>query len=133
VVDEVLEELGAGGKERLTLFNKMDMLQPMQQELLTALGDYLRISAYDDNDLERVRLGIQEKLMGDRKTFRIPADKGEVISLVYRIGDVLENEVDGNDMRFQVRVNKDDYAKMGYLLAAYDESLRQGEEYRGES
>jgi hypothetical protein len=23
-------------------------------------------------------------------------------------------------MRFQVRINKDDYLKMGYLLAAYD-------------
>lgn len=132
VVDQVLAELGADGKERLTLFNKMDLLPPQEQELLATSGDYLRISAYRDEDLERVRIGIQEKLMGDRKTFRIPADKGDVISLVYRIGDVLENEVDGDDMRFQVRVNKDDFAKMGYLLAAYDEA-RHSEEHRGES
>lgn len=132
VVDEVLAELGADGKERLTLFNKIDLLPPKEQELLAADGDYLRISAYDDGDLERVRAALQDKLMGDRKTFRIPADKGDVISLVYRIGDVLGNEVDGDDMRFDVRVNKDDFAKMGYLLAAYDET-RHSEEHRGES
>lgn len=123
VVDEVLEELGASGKERLTVFNKIDLLPPAEQEeLLVADGDFIRITALDDADMERLRQSVQEKLLGDRKTFRIPADKGDVISLVYRIGDVLENEVDGDEMRFQVRVNKDDFAKMGYLLAAYDEA-----------
>jgi GTP-binding protein HflX len=132
VVDEALEALGASGKERLTVFNKIDLLPPAErEELLVADGDYIRITAYSDADLERLRHAIQAKLLGDRKTFRVPADKGDVISLVYRIGDVLENEVDGGDMRLHVRVNKDDYAKMGYLLAAYDESGVSGQQ-RGE-
>jgi GTP-binding protein HflX len=133
VVDDVLEELGAGGKERLTVFNKIDLLPAAEQEeLLTTDGDYVRITAYSDTDLARLLAAVQEKLLGESRTFRVPADKGDVISLVYRIGDVIAGEVEGGDMRFKVRVNKDDYAKMGYLLAAYDEA-RQAEQQRGES
>jgi len=135
VVADVLEELGAHQKEMLTIFNKIDLCSEPEEQMLTTEGDFLKISAYKENDLERLRLAIQEKLMGESKRFRIPADKGDMIALVYRIGDVLENEVDGEDMLFQVRVNKDDYAKMGYLLAAYDEqrSQQEGQHDRGES
>jgi GTP-binding protein HflX len=120
VVAEVLQELGAHGKEQLTVFNKIDLCDKQEIEMLSTAGDFLKISAYSEEDLERLRHAIQNKLMGETKSFRIPADKGDLISLIYRIGDVLEQDVDGEDMRFQVRINKDDYLKMGYLLAAYD-------------
>lgn len=122
VVSEVLKELGAHQKEQLTLFNKIDACPQEDRELLTAEGEFLKISAFDQADLERLRIAIQEKLMGDSKEFRIPADKGDIISLMYRIGEVLETEVDGEDMLFKVRVNKDDYVKVAYQLIAYDQN-----------
>ncbi|ULL15707.1 GTPase HflX [Paenibacillus sp. H1-7] len=129
VVDEVLEELGAHQKEQITLFNKIDLCSQEQIEMLTAEGDYLKISAYRDEDLQKIREVIESRLMGDCKTFRIPAEKGDVISLVYRVGEVLENEVDGDDMLLQVRVNNKEYDKLGYLLAAYamDQAQIKGE------
>jgi GTP-binding protein HflX len=122
VVGEVLKELGAHQKEQLTLFNKIDACPQEDRELLTTEGEFLKISAFDQADLERLRIVIQEKLMGDSKEFRIPADKGDIISLMYRIGEVLETEVDGEDMLFKVRVNKDDYVKVAYQLVAYDQN-----------
>jgi GTP-binding protein HflX len=135
VVAEVLQELGAHGKEQLTVFNKIDLCEKKEIEMLSTAGDFLKISAYSEEDLERLRHAIQKKLMGETKSFRIPAEKGDLISLIYRIGDVLEQDVDGEDMRFQVRINKDDYLKMGYLLAAYDldPPLPKREEDQGES
>ncbi|UQZ81665.1 GTPase HflX [Paenibacillus konkukensis] len=129
VVDQVLEELGAHQKERVTLFNKVDLCTPEQVEMLTTEGEFLRISAYRDEDLRRIGELIESKLMGDCKTFRIPAEKGDVISLVYRVGEVLENEVDGGDMLFQVRINNKEYDKLGYLLASYamDQAGDKGE------
>lgn len=129
VVDEVLEELGAHQKEQITLFNKIDLCSPEQIEMLTTDGDYLKISAYREEDLQKIREVIESRLMGDCKTFRIPAEKGDVISLVYRVGEVLENEVDGDDMLLQVRVNNKEYDKLGYLLAAYamDQAQIKGE------
>jgi GTP-binding protein HflX len=125
VVASVLKELGAYQKEQLTIFNKIDLCEPQELEMLSTAGDFLKISAYSEQDQGRLRIAIQDKLMGESKKFRIPADKGDLISLVYRIGDVLDTEVDENDMLFQVRVNKDDYAKMGYLLHKYDENYEQ--------
>ncbi|MFE5317333.1 GTPase HflX [Paenibacillus sp. NPDC056579] len=129
VVDEVLEELGAHQKEQITLFNKIDLCSQEQIEMLTVEGDYLKISAYREEDLQKIREVIESRLMGDCKTFRIPAEKGDVISLVYRVGEVLENEVDGDDMLLQVRVNNKEYDKLGYLLAAYamDQAQIKGE------
>ncbi len=125
VVAEVLEELGAHQKEQLTIFNKIDLCTQKDVEMLSTEGEFLKISAYNPDDLERLRIAIQEKLMGESKEFRIPADKGDIISLMYRIGDVLETDVDGEDMLFKVRVNKDDYVKLAYQLVAYDQHAQQ--------
>lgn len=124
VVKRVLEELGAHQKEQIVLFNKIDLCEPRDIDLLTTDGEFLRISAYNDRNLEKLKLAIQEKLMGDSQIFRIPVDKGELISLVYRIGDVLEQEVDGEEMIFKVRVHAMDYAKSGYMLTDYIEGAQ---------
>ncbi|MBP1961813.1 GTPase HflX [Paenibacillus aceris] len=125
VVGEVLEELGAHQKDQLTIFNKIDACSLEERDMLTTEGEFLKISAFDQDDLERLRIAIQEKLMGESKEFRIPADKGDIISLMYRIGDVLATDVDGEDMLFKVRVNKDDYVKVAYQLVAYDQQAQQ--------
>ncbi|BFT71610.1 GTPase HflX [Paenibacillus sp. P36] len=132
VVGEVLQELGAHQKEQLTIFNKIDACSQEEREMLTTEGEFLKISAFDQADLERLRIAIQEKLMGESKEFRIPANKGDVISLMYRIGDVLETDVDGEDMIFKVRVNKDDYVKVAYQLVAYDQQAKQGQQVDSE-
>ncbi|MDQ1909261.1 GTPase HflX [Paenibacillus sp. GD4] len=133
VVDQVLEELGAHGKERITIFNKLDLCTQAQRELLTTEGEFLRISAYQEDDLARVMEAIEAKLTGGDITYRIPADKGDVISLVYRVGEVLENDVDGDDMLFKVRVNNKEFDKIGYMLAAYDMAQRLQGESGGET
>jgi len=120
VVDEVLEELGVRQKERITVFNKIDLCSEEHIGALPADGKFLRMSAYSDADLEKLKHMIQDCLAGDTKTFLIPADNGEAISLVYRIGDVTEQQWDGGRMKYTVRLRKDDYAQFGYLLADYE-------------
>lgn len=132
VVDEVLLELGAQGKPRITVFNKIDKVAEGSNELLTAEGDSLKVSAFSDADLEMLKLAIQERLMGDTKRFLIPAVRGDLISLVYRLGDVLEQEIEGEDIRFDVRVKQTEFEKQGYVLQAFvaQEAMQQeGESY----
>lgn len=133
VVDQVLEELGAHGKDRVTIFNKIDLCTPEQAELLTSEGEFLRVSAYREEDLDRIKGLLEARLMGDNRTFRIPADKGDVISLVYRVGEVLENEMDGGDMLFKVRVNNKEFDKIGYMLAAYESARLASQSIEGET
>ncbi|TMV50299.1 GTPase HflX [Paenibacillus mesophilus] len=119
VVDEVLQELGAQGKPTIAVFNKIDLLSGANAELLTAEGDMIRVSAFSEADLESLKLSVQEKLMGDTRRFRIPAGRGDLISLVYRVGDVLEQEVEGEDITFDVRLKQLEFDKKGYMLQAF--------------
>lgn len=131
VVDQVLEELGAHGKDRVTVFNKIDLCPPEQKDMLTAEGELLKISAYREEDLNRLKELIEAHMTDGSRSFRIPADKGDVISLLYRIGEVVDNKVDGNDMLFKVRVNSKEFDKIGYMLTAYDAvRLAEGEQGR---
>lgn len=131
VVHQVLEELGAHGKEMVTVFNKIDLCDPGETDLLTAEeGDSIRLSAYDEGDLERLKLLIQEKMAGGIKRFRIPAVQGDKISLAYRLGTVVESGMDGEDMMLAVDVNAQDYEKYGYMLANCE--VTAGETAKGE-
>lgn len=130
VVLQVLEDLGARGKEMITVFNKTDLVQPGEIDLLTAEeGDSIRISAYNAQDLERLKLMIQEKMAGGVKRFRIPAVQGDKISLAYRLGTVVESGMDGEDMMIAVDVNAQDYEKFGYMLADWE--VGSGETEKG--
>lgn len=129
VVQQVLEELGAHGKEQLTIFNKVDMLDREEQDLLTAPGEFLRISAFNRDDLERLKLYLQDKLSGGRKTYRIPANRGDMIALAYRMGEVIGNEVEGDDMLIRVEVDAKEYEKQGYKLTPFE---TEGPEQRDE-
>ncbi|MEX2461339.1 MAG: GTPase HflX [Paenibacillaceae bacterium] len=120
IVNGVLKELGARNKEQITLFNKSDLCVSTEGQMDAAEGEFLRVSAFNEADLERIKLAIQDKLISDSKWFRIPANKGDLIALLYRIGEVLETDVDGDDMLFQVTVNVGDYMKSGYLLSTYE-------------
>ncbi|CAH0121145.1 MULTISPECIES: GTPase HflX [unclassified Paenibacillus] len=124
VVDQILQELGAADKPQITLFNKIDICSPERLELLPAGDDFLKISAYRPADLERIRTAIQEKLMGDTRIFRIPADRGDAIALLYRCGEVLERTEDEREdgtLVFHVRLHKSDYGIHGYKLEPYSE------------
>lgn len=119
VVQSILQDLGAADKPQIVLFNKKDACEPGQLEMLPTGDGQLKISAYEDQDLETVREAIQDQLSGGNVTFRIPADRGDLNSVVYRVGDVLEQSFDENDILYEVRINKADYEKMGYLLHDY--------------
>lgn len=119
VVDQILQDLGAAAKPQIILFNKIDACTPERQSMLPINSDTMRINAYNPNDQERIRVAIQEKLMGDIRMFRLPAQRGDLIALLYRTGEVLGQEVMDGDILFQVRVNRADYEKQGYKLQDY--------------
>jgi GTP-binding protein HflX len=120
VVGRVLEELGAHQKEHIILYNKIDLCTPEQVAMLPEFGEALRISAYRDSDLDKVKAAIEFKLTGGSKTFVIPADKGDVMSLVYRVGEVTSREMEEENVILHVRTHAHDYEKVKHRLAAYE-------------
>jgi GTP-binding protein HflX len=127
VVDEVLKELGAFGKDRITVFNKIDLCAEAEIEMLAAEGSHLRISAFSDADLEKLKAAIEERLAGDTKRFLIPADQGELIALAYRLGDVVMSEAAEDRLLLDVRLYGNEFDRFGHRLAAYEVNTDKGE------
>ncbi|EFM12073.1 GTP-binding proten HflX [Paenibacillus curdlanolyticus YK9] len=119
VVDEVLDQLGAAGKPTLTVYNKRDLCPSEERELLPNGGGSMVISAYDRSDLDRLRQAIQDHLTGDTRTFAVPADRGDLIALVYRTGEVQSQEVEEEQLLLTVELNKADFEKHIKTLEPY--------------
>ncbi|WP_276351440.1 GTPase HflX [Cohnella caldifontis] len=123
VVEEVLAELGAAGKPTLPVWNKIDLCSPASLSLLGGGTDAIRMSALNERDLERLRAKIEDKLLGETCRLRIPAARGDLASLAYRVGEVTESEASEDWLLMTVRLNPADMEKWGRPL----EPFRLGE------
>jgi GTPase len=119
VVDEVLEELGAAGKERMTIYNKIDLCHSEECGLLPSGEGDLQVSALSDEDLRRVKETIEKRLMGGVMTFKLPAERGELIALAYRIGEVQRSETAEDEVVLDVRVREGTFEQSGKALLPF--------------
>lgn len=81
VTDQVLKEIGAGDKDRLLVYNKIDRV-PQEERSFCEGQDTVCVSAkYGDNMDQLVQL-IRSRLFSDRKpaSLRIPFDRGDLVS-----------------------------------------------------
>lgn len=111
VVHKVLEDLGAGDAERLTVFNKMDLCPPEQRNLLAAEGDVLHISAWNREDIGRLKQKVRDMLPDLTMHLSVPAADGRLLSLVHRCGEIVEQHTDGDIIALKVRMDRRDYEK----------------------
>ncbi|MGU3473242.1 GTPase HflX [Paenibacillus sp. D51F] len=123
VVEELLQQLGASDKPLLLVYNKKDLVGGALRSLLPSSGPrQLLISAYDAEDRIRLLEAIQDELSGETRLFALPADRGDLIALAYRCGEVLEREADGDVLLLTVELNRADYEVNGHKLEPYRQS-----------
>lgn len=124
VVADILQQLGAGAKPEIVLYNKKDLCSEDQRHLLKHDSSHFLVSAYDEQDLEKIREAVQEQLTGNTIRYRIPSSRGELIALAHRMGEVLEQGMDeaGEFMVLLVRVNKTEAQVHGHKLQSYADS-----------
>lgn len=119
VVEQVLAELGAAAKPTLLVYNKIDACPPESLALLGGGEEALRISAWNERDLNRLLHRIEELLLEGVCRLRLPASRGDLAALAYRIGDVTEQKTEEDWLLLTVRVNPADMAKWGGPLLPY--------------
>lgn len=119
VVEQVLGDLGAGGKPTLLVLNKIDLCSSASMSLLPGGPDTLRISAFRERDLSRLSEAIEQRLLGNVCTLRLPASRGDLASLAYRVGEVTGQETDEDWLVLTVKTNKVDMEKWGRPLEPY--------------
>ncbi len=121
-VTEVLEELGAGERPMLVVFNKMDLVPEESLATLHARAkdiapDSVFVSAVSEDGLEPLRralLGIVRKLKPITE-LRVSTSDGRLLAELHRAGEVIDQRNDGEEMVIRVRL---DAAALGRMRAA---------------
>jgi len=119
VVEEVLRELGAAGKPVLEVWNKIDLVPDDAQALLPGGANTIRMSALNDQDLSRLCRKIEEMLLGETCVLRLPAARGDLVSLAYRIGEVTDSRAEDDWLVLTLRMNAADMEKYGWQFNPY--------------
>ncbi|HBE21870.1 MAG TPA: GTPase HflX [Verrucomicrobiales bacterium] len=99
---EVLDELGAGDKKIITVLNKTDLLGDELQRLLleNRYPGAIYISASQGENLDTL-LTLCAEALADRiqkKHYRIPQTRGDVLNLLHRDAKVLSTSYEDNDI-----------------------------------
>jgi GTP-binding protein HflX len=106
VVDRVLEEIGAGGRPRIVVMNKVDLL----------LADTIRpspdaevvtISALRGRGLDTLRGALARRFAGWREEIAVtlPVGRGDLIAMARRDGEVLGEEYRDGTVALHARVS----------------------------
>jgi GTP-binding protein HflX len=119
VVNDVLEELGAQGKETVTLYNKIDLCNKAEREMIPTGPDVLAVSTMEDTDLDRLSHVLERRLMGEVVTMRFPFERGDLIALAYRVGEVLESLTEEESVRLLVKVHSKAYTMVEEKLRPF--------------
>lgn len=112
IVDQTLNELGAGLKPAIIVLNKMDKLQqhnshnPMR--LLHEDRQTVQVSAKEGTGLEHLKQVIENTLFGNQVhvELAIPFSDGALISWLHTHGKVLELEYDHSSALIKVELEK---------------------------
>jgi GTP-binding protein HflX len=126
-VNDVLQSLGLaeeGAPPRLEAWNKLDLLERGDRDALlneaARREDVVPISAITGEGLENLRERMAEMLRsGDQvREIRIDPSHGSRIAWLHSRGEVLNQQMDGNEIRLSVRLSPANWARFQALESA---------------
>ena len=110
-VDNVIKELGAFGKQTVTVFNKIDQLtnSELADTYPKRFPNSVAISALTGEGVGNLVRALQDALSAWRlrSRFKIPASESALIAEIHRVGHVLELRYEGNDATIIAHVPPD--------------------------
>lgn len=112
VTDKVMEEIGARNKEKILVFNKIDL--PHDHIIPEAGRENIEISAKEGTNLDALIEKIEEKIFGDMvdAKFLIPYDRGDLTSYLCEEAEVKATDYRENGTYLEVSLKEADYRRM---------------------
>ena len=113
VTNKVLEEIGAGDKEKIIAFNKIDLLEEQSSVIPVAGAENVFISAKYDRNIDRLIELIKNKIFSDmvRVQMVIPYTRGDISSYLCERARVLAVEYKENGTWFDAELTAADYQR----------------------
>lgn len=112
VTDRVLEEIGAGGKEKVMVYNKMDLNPGFAPPYSKTPGFF--VSARDGSGMEALLEAIKARLFDDvvRARLLIPYTRGDLASYLCEKAAVRSMEYLEEGTMFEAELKQEDYQRL---------------------
>jgi GTP-binding protein HflX len=111
VTNQVLKEIGAGDKEKIMVYNKIDIAE----EMFVPNGDeIIYISATRGDNLELLVQRIKEKLFASNivVSMLVPYDRGDVMSYLHEKCRVMQMEYKAGGTYVKTEISNKDYGRL---------------------
>lgn len=99
---KVLAELGAEDQQIITVFNKIDLVEDeaVLKRFEHDFPDAIFISASQEIGFDVLEARCMEMLVDrvERKTFRLPQSRGDLLSLLHQESQIISTDYEGNDV-----------------------------------
>ena len=111
VTERVLKELGAGGKDKIMVFNKCDL--PHEQIIMEPGTENIELSARTGQGMDQLLEAIEDKLFSGRIKARllIPFSRGEIASYLCEEADVAVMDYRPEGTYFELSLKEADYQR----------------------
>ncbi|MBQ4087091.1 MAG: GTPase HflX [Clostridia bacterium] len=120
VVSRLLDDLGAGDKPKLIVFNKTDKLtEDRNFGVLSGGAPFVEISAKEGNAVDTLLASIENIVPGKKKevTLLVPYDKGQILSQLHGAQTVVSEEYLAEGTKITCLLDAADYNKYRDFLA----------------
>jgi len=112
VVEEVLAEVGAGGRRILHVFNKIDRLGPdeltgMKHRISRVIPDSVFVSSLSEEGLEPLRRALLATMrsLTPLTEIKLPLSDGKLLAEIHREAEVLQQTHEGEDLIVRARIS----------------------------
>lgn len=114
VTNKVLEEIGAGGKEKIMAFNKIDLVEDPSSVIPVPGVDNICISAKYDRNIDELIELIKNKIFKDmvRVQLLVPYTRGDISSYLCEKARVFGMEYKDNGTWFDAELKAADYQRL---------------------
>jgi GTP-binding protein HflX len=121
--EKILKELGCEQKEQIVVYNKVDVVENIEELKLGLEADAVYLSAKSGEGLDVLLDTIEKRMKNRYYSVRmiLPYDRGDLLSYFHDSGDIQETNYIEDGIEIKITLNEEEYNRyQQYVAEKYD-------------